>query len=67
MAITLDLIKSLRADIRGDYDQVVLEEKIRLVIDDLNDRQYIVYEIINERSAKDLPTTYKEVAQFYKI
>ena len=46
----------------GDYDQVVQEEKIRQVIDDLNDRQYMVYEIIKERSAKDLPTTYKEVA-----
>ena len=46
----------------GDYDQVVQEEKIRLVIDDLNDRQYMVYEIIKERSAKDLPTTYKDVA-----
>ena len=46
----------------GDYDQVVQEEKIKLVIDDLNDRQNMVYEIIKERSAKDLPTTYKEVA-----
>ena len=46
----------------GDYDQVVQEEKIRQVIDDLNDRQFMVYEIIKERSAKDLPTTYKEVA-----
>ena len=62
MATTLDWIKSLRADIRGDYDQVVLEEKIRQVIGDLNDRQFMVYQIIKERSAKDLPTTYKEVA-----
>ena len=62
MATTLDWVKSVRADICGDYDQVVQEEKIRLVIDDLNDRQYMVYEIIKERSAKDLPTTYKEVA-----
>ena len=46
----------------GDYDQVVQEEKIRQVVDDLNDRQYMVYEIIKERLAKDLPTTYKEVA-----
>ena len=38
MAKNLDWVKSLRADIRGDYDQVVQEEKIRLVIDDLNDR-----------------------------
>ena len=62
MATTLDWVKSLRADIRGDYDQVVQEEKIRLVIGDLNDWQYMVYEIIKERSAKDLPTTHKEVA-----
>ena len=46
----------------GDYDQVVQEEKIRQVIDDLNDRQNMVYDIVQERSAKDLPTTYKEVA-----
>ena len=46
----------------GDYDQVVQEEKIRQVIDDLNDRQNMVYETIKERSAKDLPTTYKDVA-----
>ena len=26
----------------GDYDQVVQEEKLRQVIDDLNDRQYMV-------------------------
>ena len=36
-------------------------EKFRLVIDDLNDRQNMVYEIIKERSAKYLSTTYKEV------
>ena len=47
----------------GDYDQVVQEEKIRLVIDDLNDRQFMVHQIVKERSAKDLPTTYKEVAR----
>ena len=46
----------------GDYDQVVQEEKIRQVIDDLNDRQNMVYDIVQERSAKDLPTTYKDVA-----
>ena len=46
----------------GDYDQVVQEEKIRQVIDDLNDRQNMVYDIVKERSAKDLPTTYKDVA-----
>ena len=46
----------------GDYDQVVQEEKIRQVIDDLNDRQNLVYDIVQERSAKDLPTTYKDVA-----
>ena len=62
MATTLDWIKSVSADIRGDYDQVVQEEKIRQVIDDLNDRQNMVYDIVQERSAKDLPTTYKDVA-----
>ena len=46
----------------GDYDQVVQEEKIRQIIDDLNDRQNMVYDIVQERSAKDLPTTYKDVA-----
>ena len=46
----------------GDYDQVVQEEKIRQVIDDLNDRQNKIYDIVKERSAKDLPTTYKDVA-----
>ena len=46
----------------GDYDQVVQEEKFRQVIDDLNDRQFMVHQIVKERSAKDLPTTYKEVA-----
>ena len=46
----------------GDYDQVVQEEKIRQVIDDLNDRQNMVFDIVKERSAKDLPTTYKDVA-----
>ena len=47
----------------GDYDQVVQEEKFRQVIDDLNDRQFMVHQIVKERSAKDLPTTYKEVAR----
>ena len=37
-------------------------EKIRQVKDNLNDRQNIVYEIVEERSAKDLPTTYKDLA-----
>ena len=46
----------------GDYDQVVQEEKFRQVIDDLNVRQFMVHQIEKERSAKDLPTTYKEVA-----
>ena len=45
----------------GDYDQVVQEEKIRQVIDDLNDRQNLFYYIVKERSAKDWPTTYKDV------
>ena len=46
----------------GGYNQIVREEKIRFVIDDLNDQQNMICEIIKERSAKDLPTTYKEVA-----
>ena len=37
-------------------------EKIRQVVDDLIDRQFMVHEILKERSAKGLPTTYKEVA-----
>ena len=45
-----------------DYNQVVQEEKIRQVNDDLNDGQNMVYEIVEERSAKDLPTNYKDVA-----
>ncbi len=58
--------KSLRADIRGNYDQVVQEEKIRQVIDDLNDRQNMVYDILQERSAKDLPTIYKDVGPLFR-
>ena len=33
----------------GDYDQVVQEEKIREVVDNLNDRQEMVYELLEER------------------
>ena len=50
----------------GDYDQVVEEEKIRKVIDNLNDRQEMVYDLVQERSAKDLPTTYNDVAPLLK-
>ena len=35
----------------GDYDQVVEEEKLRKVIDNLNDRQEMVYDLVQERSA----------------
>ena len=50
----------------GDYDQVVQEEKIREVVDNLNDRQEMVYDLVQERSAKDLPTTYNDVAPLLK-
>ncbi len=35
-------------------------------IDDLNDRQEMVYELVEERSAKDLPTTYNDVVPLLK-
>ena len=57
-------MNNLNTILCSDYDQLVQEEKIRLVIDDLNDRQNMVYYILQERSAKDLPSTYKDVAPF---
>ena len=50
----------------GDYDQVVQEEKIREVVDNLNDRQEMVYQLVQERSANDIPTTYNDVAPLLK-
>ena len=50
----------------GDYDQVVQEEKIREVVDNLNDRQEMVYDLVQERSANDLPTRYNDVAPLLK-
>ena len=50
----------------GDYDQVVQEEKTRKVVDNLNDRQEMVYDLVQERSANDLPTTYNDVAPLLK-
>ena len=50
----------------GDYDQVVQEEKTRQVVDNLNDRQEMVYDLVQERSSNDLPTTYNDVAPLLK-
>ena len=38
------------------------KKKLEKVIDNLNDRQEMVYDLVQERSAKDIPTTYNDVA-----
>ena len=55
-------LKPVIIAVDGDDDK----KTIREVVDNLNDRQEMVYQLVQERSANDIPTTYNDVAPLLK-